>query len=1818
MLKLTRSWWHLTVPVLISLCLVLSVMRAVNASGNHRIQPALSGNAPVAGFVSALQFAGDNSSNGSVTPGPDTAGLTALAVEAWVNPVSVSGRAEILAKDPLFFTLLDGKPSVYLGGTGNPGFHTSSTAVQAGVWSHVAATWDGMTVKIYLNGAETYSASTSGTTGSATPGSALGIGVCLTCAPLTTGFNGCLDEIRWWSTTRSAASIQAAMRQGLTGSESGLALYYRCDEPSGTTLSDATGNAHHATLTGSVMRKASGLADNFTTAEDTAFNGRLFGYDVENDTLTYSLITNGTKGIALISDTGTGAFTYTPASNQNGADSFTYKISDGSGDSAIVTVNVTITAVNDNPAITAGSPVTVQQNGSVSSVTIASVSDIESSAGSLTVTPTLPTGITVSNLTNTNGTITADISAACNAAAGANTIVLSVNDADGGSATASLTVNVTAQTVSLASHPISQTICPGSTALFTVAATGDGPFFYQWRKDGSPILGANSDNYSIVGAGASDVASYDCVITSVNGCTSVTSNAATVTLRTATSITSHPVSQTVCAGSPASFSVSADGTGTVSYQWRKNGSPISGATGSTFSLASASASDAGNYDCVVTAGCGSRTSSAATLTVNTAPTITSNPADRNTTVGATLHLTATADGSPTPEVRWQLSTDGGLNFNGINGATGTTLTLANVTLAMSGYKYRAIFSNNCGVTYSAISTLTVSPAATTITIAAGSGASVYGQAAAFTASVLSGSDPITEGTVTFRDGSTVLGTALLNGSGQALFTTTALGAGTHGISAVYNGTSNYLSSTTGATASHIVSKAPLTVTASNATKVYGAALPAFTATYSGFVNGDTSAVLSGSPDLTTTANAGSPVGTYPIAAAVGTLSAANYNFTFVSGTLTVTKAALIVVANNQTRTYGTANPALTYTFAGFVNGDTASVISGTPALSTSANSGSPVGAYPITVDVSSLSAVNYSFTASDGALIVNKAALTVKADDAARTYGATNPTFTYTITGFVNGDTASVVSGVPSLTTTAIASSPVGAYPISVSTSGLSAANYSFTSSDGTLTVNKAVLTIRADDKSKPYGAANPNFTYTFTGFVNGDSSAVVSGTPSLTTTANASSAVGTYPISVDTSGLSAANYSFSASSGTLTVTKAALTVKADDASRIYGAANPAFTYTITGFVNGDTASVVSGAPSLTTTAIASSPVGAYPISVSTSGLSAANYSFTASGGTLTVNKAALTIRADDKSKPYGAALPAFTASYSGFVNGDTAAVLSGSLNLATTATASSPAGAYSITASGVTAGNYNISFAGGTLTITTAAATLGVTANNSPVTWKQPVTFTVTVSKASPEAAAPTGTITFKDGATVLGTGTLNGSGQATLTLSSLSVGAHQITAEYSGDNNYAAANSSALSLAVNKASTTTTVVASANPVTVNQSVTFTATVSSTAGTPTGIVEFFDGATSLGTAPLSNGSAFVINSTLTAGEHAIRAVYSGDGNFAGSASDSLAQTINPACTYTLSTTSVIADVTSNTYNIVVTARGDCAWAATSNASWITLNSSANASGNGTVSFSVSALGNVSSRTGTLTIAGQTVTITQTRSFTVVSAASYDGTAISNDQVLAGFGTGVSPVTDMATSLPLTDTLSDVKVKIKDSAGVERLARLLFVSPNQINFIAPTGMANGTATVTVLNGDLEVAAGTITVASAAPGLFAANATGRGVAAALALRVKADSTQIYESVASLDSGLNQYVAVPIDLGPDADEVFLVLFCTGVRYRTSQNNVSVKIGNVEAEVVYAGAQPSFAGLDQINVRIPRSLIGRGEVEVVVTVDGRVTNPVTVSIK
>ena len=158
----------------------------------------------------------------------------------------------------------------------------------------------------------------------------------------------------------------------------------------------------------------------------------------------------------------------------------------------------------------------------------------------------------------------------------------------------------------------------------------------------------------------------------------------------------------------------------------------------------------------------------------------------------------------------------------------------------------------------------------------------------------------------------------------------------------------------------------------------------------------------------------------------------------------------------------------------------------------------------------------------------------------------------------------------------------------------------------------------------------------------------------------------------------------------------------------------------------------------------------------------------------------------------------------------------------------------------------------------------------------------------------------------------------------------------------------------------------------------------------------------------------------------------------------------------------------------------------------------------------------------------------------------------------------------------------------------------------------------GKAEFTVLRGNETVATGEAQIESVAPGLFSADSTGQGLLMGLALRVRADGSQSYEPITSFDPKTKQFVATPIDLGPSSDRVFLVLFATGVRNRSSLNFVEVTIGGLSTDALYAGPQGSFAGLDQLNVLISRRLIGRGELDVAVSVNGKQANTLKIAIK
>jgi uncharacterized protein (TIGR03437 family) len=236
----------------------------------------------------------------------------------------------------------------------------------------------------------------------------------------------------------------------------------------------------------------------------------------------------------------------------------------------------------------------------------------------------------------------------------------------------------------------------------------------------------------------------------------------------------------------------------------------------------------------------------------------------------------------------------------------------------------------------------------------------------------------------------------------------------------------------------------------------------------------------------------------------------------------------------------------------------------------------------------------------------------------------------------------------------------------------------------------------------------------------------------------------------------------------------------------------------------------------------------------------------------------------------------------------------------------------------------------------------------------------------------------------------------------------------------------------------------------------------------------------------------------------------------------------------------------------------------------------------------------------------------------LVNAASYSAIELASESIATAFGVQLATGTAAAGTLPLPTTLAGSTMKVRDSLGVTRDAPLFFVSPEQINFQVPPGTMNGIATVTITSGNGAVSIGTTQITQVAPGLFAANANGQGVAAAIALRVTSNGQQVFEPIARFDQAQGHFVAVPIELGPATDQVFLILFGTGVRFRNALGSVTASLGGVNAEVLFAGAQGGFVGLDQLNLLIPRSLAGRGEVNVALMVDGKAANVVRVNIR
>ena len=235
-----------------------------------------------------------------------------------------------------------------------------------------------------------------------------------------------------------------------------------------------------------------------------------------------------------------------------------------------------------------------------------------------------------------------------------------------------------------------------------------------------------------------------------------------------------------------------------------------------------------------------------------------------------------------------------------------------------------------------------------------------------------------------------------------------------------------------------------------------------------------------------------------------------------------------------------------------------------------------------------------------------------------------------------------------------------------------------------------------------------------------------------------------------------------------------------------------------------------------------------------------------------------------------------------------------------------------------------------------------------------------------------------------------------------------------------------------------------------------------------------------------------------------------------------------------------------------------------------------------------------------------------------VSSASYSGVGVAPASLVSAFGGDLAKQSQLANTNPLPTDLAGTTAKVQDSTGKEQSVPLFYVSSGQVNYLMPDGVPLGEATVTITSGSGHTSMGTVQIVPVAPGVFSANSTGKGQAAALLLRVKANGQQVYEETTQYDQATATFVPKPIDVNVAGEQVYLALFGTGLRYRSSLGAVQLNIGGSVFGVLYAGAAPGYQGLDQINVLLTPSLAGRGTVDITLTADGKKANTVQVTFK
>ncbi len=524
---------------------------------------------------------------------------------------------------------------------------------------------------------------------------------------------------------------------------------------------------------------------------------------------------------------------------------------------------------------------------------------------------------------------------------------------------------------------------------------------------------------------------------------------------------------------------------------------------------------------------------------------------------------------------------------------------------------------------------------------------------------------------------------------------------------------DYSFSYTGGTVT--IARKGVAITAASITPTYGDAIPTVTASYSGFVNGQTQAtpgVMTTLPTCSTTYTTSTTV------AAGGTTScsgavAPNYSFTYTAGTATVQRKLVTVTPTSPTVTYGDSIPTITVlSYAGWKTGESQSVLTTAPTCSTTYTTASAVASTPTTVCVGA-AAANYSFAYPTGTVTIQRKAAVITAASPGRTYGDNVPAITYSYSGLVNSENGDdIVTSGPNCTTSYVSTSAYGTTPTTTCT-GAAAANYTFSYGAGAIAIAKRPVTVTASSPTVTYGDPVPSISPAYSAFSNGETSSVVSGT-SCTTGYTRTTAVAVAPTTT-CSGSTAANYSFSYTAGAVTIQRAPLTVTASSPAVTYGDPVPTVTPSYAGLVNGESGpSVVSGQSCSTAYAV-TSDAGTTP-ATSCAGGSAANYSISYTAGRVTIGRATLHVTASSPTVTYGDPVPSVSPQYADLLNGDSPSVVSGQSCATAYAPTSHVATTPATTCSGGTAGNYTLAYTAGAVTI--QRAPLAVTASSATLTY--------------------------------------------------------------------------------------------------------------------------------------------------------------------------------------------------------------------------------------------------------------------------------------------------------------------------------------------------------------------------------------------------------------------------------------------------------------------------------------------------------------------